>query len=413
LLKITFVTHFQPSEVGHGGNHRAYQIQHDLIKAVGSENLNVVAWPDWEAAVNAKPSIMRQLDQFLDWLVRKIKARLRWWGIMKLKPGHVSELYSVFEKKYSDPRFVAYYKASLTEGSRPDICIVEHPGFIKLLEINRSYGIPTFACLQNLESLDLAPRTTNTEHLQLISDNFRSELTFIANCQQHFPISKVETAVLRGLGYPAHYYPYRPVGALRERLLQIREARRTQKQEADLFLMPGTVLHNTTREGFEWFLQQMTMQPLSQPVRIRMLGLGAILLQPLTDSLPCIENYDWVEQDELDEWLIRAQAVIVPHFRGFGALTRLPELSCAGIPVLTSTYAAQTMDVPPGVLAVDQDWALWRQAIEILVKHPPEVDQYDSWHTQQTSMVEQTIQQLISVADSSISGIDVNTTPEE
>ena len=37
-MRAIFVSHFVPSPVGNGGNHRAYQIQHDLAQMVGEEN---------------------------------------------------------------------------------------------------------------------------------------------------------------------------------------------------------------------------------------------------------------------------------------------------------------------------------------------------------------------------------------
>ena len=41
--------------------------------------------------------------------------------------------------------------------------------------------------------------------------------------------------------------------------------------------------------------------------------------------------------------------IIVPQFSGFGSVTRLTELSCAGVPSLTPAHPTWAIDVPPGV----------------------------------------------------------------
>ena len=44
------ISHFVPSPVGDGGNHRAYQIVHDLDQVVGTGNVVVLALPSWREA---------------------------------------------------------------------------------------------------------------------------------------------------------------------------------------------------------------------------------------------------------------------------------------------------------------------------------------------------------------------------
>jgi hypothetical protein len=56
--------------------------------------------------------------------------------------------------------------------------------------------------------------------------------------------------------------------------------------------------------------------------------------------------------------------VLAPQRRGFGALTRMAEMACAGVPVLVSQHAAYALDLPPGVVAVEDEWNAWWAALE-------------------------------------------------
>jgi hypothetical protein len=43
LSRVIFITQFSPSAIGHGGNHRAYQIVHDLETALGTDCVQVLS----------------------------------------------------------------------------------------------------------------------------------------------------------------------------------------------------------------------------------------------------------------------------------------------------------------------------------------------------------------------------------
>jgi hypothetical protein len=45
MAKIILVTHFEPLPVGHGGNHRSYQMLYDIEKLISPENVTVILSP--------------------------------------------------------------------------------------------------------------------------------------------------------------------------------------------------------------------------------------------------------------------------------------------------------------------------------------------------------------------------------
>ena len=83
--------------------------------------------------------------------------------------------------------------------------------------------------------------------------------------------------------------------------------------------------------------------------------------------------------------LARVTAVVGPQHQGFGALTRVPELSCAGVPVLVSRSATYAQDPPPGAVAVDDGWDAWCAAMESISRAGQVVaaGDYEAWEAAQ------------------------------
>jgi hypothetical protein len=77
--------------------------------------------------------------------------------------------------------------------------------------------------------------------------------------------------------------------------------------------------------------------------------------------------------------------VLVPRQEGFGALTRMPELSCAGVPVLASASVTFAQDPPPGTTIVDDSWDAWRAAMESAVHEggTTAAADYEAWAASQ------------------------------
>jgi glycosyltransferase involved in cell wall biosynthesis len=154
-------------------------------------------------------------------------------------------------------------------------------------------------------------------------------LQILAQCDERLFISKIETGLIGGLGLTAQYYPYLPVGAIRSRLMSIRQRRASTRKDAGLFILIATASYGPIKKSCEWLIQHARDQGLPKGVRIVVAGLGTDTLLVPGESVPGIELKGWVEEEEMDELLARARAMLVPQRFGFGAPTRLAELSCA------------------------------------------------------------------------------------
>jgi len=371
-VKAVLVCHQVPKPVGHGGHRRAYQIRRELQDALGEENVlvadnlwNYYPGPGWR---NLPFRLRRSVSPYLENPL-KLVARTQF----------TSELYSL-------PAFNAYYEA-LLDGVRggPAVAIIEHAAFSALLPINARHAIPTVACIQNLEAFDMSDRFGGRWAMRAKVLDLANEFEVLARCDQRLYISRVEAGLMGGLGLSGDFYPYMPVGEIKERFERVRAQRSRTAIERGLFLLVGTVGPQIRRASFTRFLDHARSRGLPDGMRVVVAGLHTeTLLQP-GERIPGVEVRGWLEDDALDALLTRVSGVLVPQHKGFGALTRLPELSCAGVPVLASKSATYAQDPPPGATIVDDDWEAWCAAMESMSRADRVVAaaEYEAWEAGQ------------------------------
>lgn len=361
-MKAVLVCHQEPRPVGHGGHRRAYQLRCDLEEALGTENV-LIADNVWRYY---RPRSTRQ--KLADFVENPLKLRVQ---------THFSRGLFAF------PGFLEHYESLVAGLPAPALSIIEHAGFASLLPINARHGLRTVVCPQNVESFDTALDARGTWGAYARAIDFANELRVLARCDARLLISKVEAGLLGGLGLPGRYYPYRAVGAVRERLLAIRQARTSGSIEPGLFLMLGTAAHESTRESMAWFVTQALQQGLPAGARVIVAGLETERLLPEGAQVRGLELMGWIEDAELDQLMSRAVAVCLPQRSGFGALTRVAELACAGLPLLLSRHASLAIDVPPGTRIVNDDWRAWQEAMGAGARSA-DFEAYAAWEATQS-----------------------------
>ena len=412
-MKVIFVTQFAPRPVGHGGDHRAYQILHDLEKTVGEDNVVVASIPLWRESLSThQPSspvmVRRSLIDTARSAGRKlILPRLAYRALRRLHAAAMPRTVRLLPhsgsvtKLFSNRGFTRYCEQLLGDIDKPAVCVIEHVGFGHLITSNARKGIPTISCIQNIESFDRAAPVSLDErkHIYLASINFADEFRLLAQCDQRLFISKVETALIGGLGLPSHYYPYIPVGEIKESAVRIRRERAQGERTPGLFMMLGTARHQTTRESLSWFIENVRRFGLPQAIRVVVGGARTDELLPAGVSIPGVESRGWIEQRELDRLLMQVQAVLLPQRAGFGALTRLPELACAGVPAIVSRHPVYALDPPPGLHIVDDSWDNWCQAMELVSQSETFVSEqeYRDWEDKQANTLRTVVEETLSM----------------
>ena len=410
FMKALYVSPFQPSPVGGGGDHRAYQVVHDLEKILGEGNVKFIHYRTEKLRETPGQGSHGRRFQLVRWIASApavhpvkeyVKVLKRGWeklyGYLRFvqkvvgnRSGRPDFNYAPVLKLYTDPRFTRRYKEILHGVQGPALCVIDHPSLVHLLPINKAAGIPTAACLHNAETFDrAAPNITRDmgRFLGVAMLEFADELRALAACDDRLFISRVDAGLINGLGLPSRCYPYRPVGEIRNNLLGVRRMRKLVKAEPGLFLVLGSGFHGAGRFSIEEFLSNLLSLGLPEAMHLVVAG-------KKTDELPMeyrsskVDLRGWVDQNELNDLMTRAQAVLIPHRLGFGALTRLPELSCAGVPVISSRHPIYALDPPPGIEWVD-DWPEWIPAMNRAFDagfpaETPLLD-YEQWEARQES----------------------------
>jgi len=375
MPSIVFVARPLPSDIGPGGKHRTYQIEHDLKAACSADRVHTLSLMDWRArhagakAFSTRPTLASRA-------VRRISDCLE-------NPLGFFHGTGYGSRTFAPRGFTKEYRALLERLPRPIVTVIDDARFAGIVAVARKCDVPVIAITQNLESLDLAAADAHGSWgLRTHLVDFANELGLLQRCAGRMFISKVETGLVSGLGLEAEHYPYLPVGAIRTRLEAIRHARVQAEQEPGLFLLLGSAMHGTTRRAFEWFLSQAHSHGLPPGIRLVLAGAD-------TDTLDLrgtsgIEALGWVSQPDLDRLLTLARAVVVPQFSGFGSVTRLVELSCAGVPSLTPAHATWAIDVPPGVHVLGDSWPEWHDLLHDLARSPREAAwDYPAWEATQ------------------------------
>ena len=72
-------------------------------------------------------------------------------------------------------------------------CVIEHPSYLQVIEINHKFGIPTIICPHNLETFDatLLDMREDWSQFAFIS-NFVNQLRILDRCDARLFISKLE-----------------------------------------------------------------------------------------------------------------------------------------------------------------------------------------------------------------------------
>lgn len=341
--RVLFATMSAPSAEGQGGHHRSYQIVHDLEALVGAEQVTTLCLSEERGS----PTGARTLG----WKKRRLSDLIR--NRRRVRGGS-----DYSPRAYVEESGLERYRRSV-EARKPDVCLTDHSGIAAgLLPLNERAGIPTVIVPQNIESLDWV----RPGRLATAIADLGDELSILSACTARLCISRVEAGFLGGLGLPSRYYPYRPVAELESTLLKIR-AERAARREPGLLLLLGSAVHRTTGESFAWLLRGIREHGLPPGVTLLVAGKSTESLLPRGESVPGVKVLGTVPPAVLREALTRAVAVLVPQRRGFGALTRLSEMSCAGIPFAVSEHACLALDLPPGASPVGDDPADWRDAL--------------------------------------------------
>lgn len=255
---------------------------------------------------------------------------------------------------------------------RPDLLLIDDPVFLApVVKYAKNNNIPLVAFCHNIETLSREQVTYEFQR-----EMFQYELELIAQCDLVVTISKEETFLLRNLGMNPIYFPYFPLNKTLDCFQQVRKNRK-ESLKSD-FLLLGTVYNLPTLDGMRKVIAAISSNNILHQDRLIIAGYGTKNNIPQTNE-PNIEVRGDLSDVELYQLLTTIKGCIVYQDTGSGALTKIPELLVAGVPVIINSHAARSHYNLPGIFEFesldglrDQMSAAANSSIFPMVLSPPD-----------------------------------------
>jgi len=323
---ILHSSRFESNSTGHGGNRRTAQIK-ELISQAGLESDDVKEVPT------------NRSDRYFAGLYSLSKYKLKFY------PSH--RVLSSCGRQYKT------YRESLRQHNGIKLILWEDTNNYTLPYIAKQAGFNVLALPQNLESMVSGQRDSFT--YQFLPGSFENEVKHLAKADSVFCISREEQWLLRLRGLEADYLPYYPPQPI---LLNLLELRRQREQSVPhRFLILGTAHNPPTRIGMIEQIQWLKKIGQSFRFVVDIAGYGTETLKEYCDDARFVLHGS-VDIDKLNHLLSDAKAILVHQTAGVGALTRIPEMLIAGIPVIANANACRSAFSYSGVYCYDNSQEL-------------------------------------------------------
>lgn len=209
----------------------------------------------------------------------------------------------------------------------------------------RRYGVPIIALPHNLEalvSLEQVRYSQSGKHAR-----FEREVALLAQADAVFAISTWDQWLLGLFDVQSELLMYRPPRQRLPMLDKVRAHRADTEASRDHVLVLGTAHYEPTRVGMTELVEQIETLVVGSGLNVIVAGAGTENLTHLASS--SIQVLGTVDADVLLDLYRRAYAGVVYQRPASGALTRIPDLLAAGVPVLANTYAARSQQDQPGL----------------------------------------------------------------
>lgn len=224
---------------------------------------------------------------------------------------------------------------SVRRTAKIDLAFVEDPVyFTSLVETLKKRGAKVVAVCQNIESLSAGQTAPGRQRALLMR-----EIDILSACDLAVTISREEDFFLNNLGLNSVFFPYYPVGSIEKKMLEIRALR--QGVEKVGVLLIGSFNNIPTRAGMLRVISYWKERGhAATGEKLVVAGFGTDSLKK--EKLDGVEVLGTMVNDSLNELLVRVRACLCYQEKASGALTKIPEMLIAGVPVIANTRAARS-----------------------------------------------------------------------
>ncbi len=240
------------------------------------------------------------------------------------------------------------YKHAIEQHTSVKLLVLETTNNYICIYAAKEKNFKILAVPQNIESLVLGQKDPFTR--QFLPESLENEIKYLAKSDAIFCISREEQWLLRLRGIDADFLPYYPAKSILSNLLEIRKLRNHLQNQK--FLILGSATNKPTLVGMIEQIQWLNQLEKAINFEVDIAGHGTEQLKEYCDR-PNFTLHGTVDSQKLNHLLINAKAVLVHQKAGVGALTRIPEMVIAGIPVIANGNACRSAFSYPGVYCYD------------------------------------------------------------
>jgi hypothetical protein len=219
--------------------------------------------------------------------------------------------------------------------------------FLPLFEHLELRRIPVVAVCHNLETL-----ATSQVQADAARGLFLRELDILSRCRLVVTISQEETWLLNNLHIPCFYFPYYPRDPVLGRLLAVRRKRQESRENHGRGVLVLANFKNPQAiQGAIPLITAWRGQQLSRTYGpLWVAGFQSEKAFPADLFGRDVRLLGTLENDRLDELMTQVAACLCYQENGSGALTRIPEMLIAAVPVLANSHAARSHHHMQGVI---------------------------------------------------------------
>lgn len=317
-------TQFEAKSTGHGGNRRTKQIEEILEK----EGINLVDLQNLR-----KTSIKNKLLVILQQIYYLVVF------LPKFYPNFKNLIKSIIKNEKSDIIFKSqanYSKLMLWEDSL---------NFITLYKAKKM-GIKIVSIPQNFDSFAVEEQKPNTHNFPKNFNLLGKEIMCLFQSDAVFCISREEQWFLRACGLDSQYLPYYPPDSILHKLLEIR-SKRIRNQEDNNYkqkkwLVLGTYHNAATKSGMIELVNWLNEINEVLSIEISIAGYGTEKIEKEIELTSHFNLLGSLSEEDLYQIIIDCKGIIVHQRYGLGALTKIPEMLIAGIPIIANTIASRS-----------------------------------------------------------------------
>lgn len=324
MRKIIRHTKFKSNPYGDGGDKRSAQIKEILVEYG-------VDFEDEKFELKKNSSVSTLVGQMLKGVVFilktfKIKEFVTSINFIRIAKNFALR-FPIIVDKYKNQK-VLFLWESTVDGN------YAYPYLFK------SINQPIIALPHNLESL--VPTQSDSFTGKSSPFWFEQELNRLALCDAVFTISREECWLLKLHGVNSFYLPYYPPREA-EKLFQDVRDKRTKaaiKNPTKKILLLGSASNPPTFNGMKEIVSLFNEYNPNAELHIG--GYSTESLKPFIKNDTSISLHGTLTNEELTNLMIETDAVLVHQQATTGALTRIPEMLIAGIPVIINADAARS-----------------------------------------------------------------------